>query len=423
MRTMTFRAGAALLAVTAVAAMMTGCSASSGGNSAEKPVTLKLVATTDADQPLIQKVIDAFHKANPKITVNATYTPPTAFTQNVPRSMATPNGPDLVMTFPGVGGGPAAYALQDAGLIVNQNKAPWVKDLTGSQRAALGHDGFIAFKPVGVDVMGVVYNSTYMKEEGLKPAQTWTQMLGLCKTLRSKGIQPMSFGLQDSFTTFFISFALAASTVYTPDPTFDSQQLAGKATFSGNKGWATAFNKFLEMKNAGCFADGYQGTTYAEMGTQLAARKVMMTVTVAPQIASIRQADPKDTFIDVPLPAYDNPSKNGVAVSLSVGMAINAKGKHIPAAQKFVDFANSDANSAIFAKAYGVVPLGSAPAPAGLEAMIAAIKKGRVGSYSNQLWINPDTDTVYTADAQQVLEGTMSVDAFLKAVDQTVKTR
>lgn len=411
----------AAAAVIAVSVTIVGCTATP---SSEGPVTLNLVATSDANAEIIAGIIDEYEADNPDVTVEVTYSPTDVYQTNTVRSMESSNAPDLVMTFAGVSSGTSAYTLQDAGLAVDQSSSDWVSDLSASSRPLLGHDGFVAFKPVGVDTIGVVYNVQLFEELGVAPVSTWTDVIDLCGTLNDMGVAPMSFGLQSSFVTLFASFALAASTVYTPQPTFDADQLAGEATFSDTEGWTTAWEKFVELKDAGCFAPGYEGTTYDAMLQQVAARDVAMTITVAPSLGAIRAANTEDDFAMFPLPAFDDPEKNGVPQSLSVGMAINARSANIDAAQRFVDFVNNPENSLLMAQAYSVIPLAAdAPAPEGLEAMVEAFAEDRVGTFSNQAWISADTASAYTAGGQQVLLGQTSVADFLAALDATVVTR
>lgn len=410
-----------VLAGTAAVLAMAGCVTPAEPSG---PVTLQLVATSDANAEIIQGIIDEYEKANPDVTVEATYSPTDIYQTNTVRSMESSNAPDLVMTFQGVSTGVSAYVLQDAGLAVDQSDAAWVADLPESARPLLGHDGFVAAKPVGVDTIGVVYNEQLFEEAGVEPVSTWTDLIGLCETLNAKGIAPMSFGLQSSFVTFFASFALAASTVYTPEPTFDADLLDGSTTFSDTEGWTTAWEKFVELKDAGCFAPGYEGTTYDAMLQQLAARDVAMTITVAPSLGSIRAANETDDFSMFPLPAFDDAELNGVPQSLSVGMAINAKSPNVAAAQAFVDFVNNAENSALMAEAYSVIPIGEgAPVPEGLDAMVEAFGLGRVGTFSNQAWVSADTTSAYVAGGQEVLLGTKSISDFLAALDATVETR
>ncbi|CAN5488006.1 extracellular solute-binding protein [soil metagenome] len=410
----------AVLVGAAAVMAMAGCAAAP----ASGPVTLKLVATSDANQEIIQGIIDDYAEINPDVTVEATYSPTDVYQTNTVRSMESSNAPDLVMTFQGVSTGVSAYVLQDAGLAVDQSDAAWVSDLPESSRPLLGHDGFVAAKPVGVDTIGVVYNEQLFAEAGVEPVSTWTDLLALCDALNAKGIAPMSFGLQSSFVTLFGSFALASSTVYTPQPTFDADLLDGSATFSDTEGWTVAWEKFVEMKDAGCFAPGYEGTTYDAMLQQVATRDVAMTITVAPSLGAIRAANPDDDFSMFPVPAFDDAELNGVPQSLSVGMAINAKSPNIDAARAFVDFVNNDENSALMAQAYSVIPISAgAPVPEGLDAMIEAFAQGRVGTFSNQAWVSADTTSSYIAGGQEVLLAQKSIADFLAAVDATVETR
>lgn len=396
-----------------VAVLLASCSGSSpdGDN-----VTLQLAATTDVEQAVYDDLIDKFEAANPGINVETAFTPTDQFQTTIPRAMGSNNGPDIVAAFPGIGAGASAYALQDADLIVDQADAPWAADLTDAQRSVLGHDGFIAFNPIGADTIGIVYDTSYFDSIGAEAPTTWSGLLDLCGTLADEGVTPISLGLQSNFVTQFIPYALVASTVYAEDPEFDSEMLAGRGSFE-DSGWRTALEKFEALRDAGCFAETISGTTYETMLQDLATGKAAMTVTVGPSLGPIREANPDGDYAMAPLPAFDDAAENGVPQASSIGLVINKKSKHVDAARKFVDFVNEPENLAALAAGYNVIPRDGA-APAGLEAMSAAFEEQPTGIFPNQLWKSPTGVDSYMAAVQQLFSGQNTVDGVLEAMDQ-----
>lgn len=92
--------------------------------------------------------------------------------------------------------------------------------------------------------------------------------------------------------------------------------------------------------------------------------------------------------------------------------------------RRFVDFANQPENVQTLAGAYNVIPLtDGAPVPDGLDAMVDAIKTGRIGPFPNQLWINPGTGEAFMAGVQQLFGGKTTVEKLLETLDSTYKTR
>lgn len=400
------------VAVAAVAAtMLASCSSGNGGD-----VRLQLAATTDADQSVYAELIKDFEQKNPGVEVKTTFTPNEQFQTTVPRSMGSSSGPDIVAAFPGIGAGPSAFNLQDSGLVVDQSKKAWAADLSDAQKSVLGHDGFVAFNPIGSDTIGIIYDTDFFQKSKLTAPATWSELLDLCGTIKDKGIIPISLGLQTNYVTQFIPYALVASTVYAADPTFDDELLAGEGTFA-DSGWKAALQKFIDMRDAGCFGDSAAGTTYDSMLQQVATKQAAMTISVGPSLGPIRKADPAGKYVIVPLPAYDDAAKNGVPQASSIGLAINKKSKHVAAAQKFVDFVNEPENLAKLAGGYNVIPRGDATAPEGLEAMAKAFGDQPTGIFPNQLWKSPTSIESYMAAVQQLFSDQQSVGGVLKAMD------
>lgn len=416
MRNKVLRLIGATAAAGVLAASMTSCtSGSAGGDGSD--VTLQLAATTDANQAAYESLISDFEAATPGISVETTFTPTDQFQTTVPRSMSSNNGPDIVAAFPGLGAGASAFNLQDSDLIVDQSKASWAADLSAAQRSVLGHDGFVAFNPIGSDTIGIIYNTKYFESVGATTPTTWTELLDLCGTFKEQGVIPISLGLQSNFVVQFIPFALVASTVYAEDPSFDTDMLAGDSTFAGS-GWKEALDKFLEMRDAGCFSDSISGTTYESMIQQLATGQAAMTVSVGPSLGPIREADPEGDYTMAPLPAYDDASKNGVPQASSIGLVVNKNSKSVDSAQKFVDFVNEPENLAKLAAAYNVIPRDVTTAPLGLRAMSAAFASQPTGIFPNQLWKSPTGVDSYMASVQQLFSGQQTVDGVLEAMDQ-----
>lgn len=108
MRTMKFRPLAAIAVVGASGFVIAGCSSSGGSREA---VTLQLAATSDADADAYATLIEAFEEENPTITVETTFSPVDAYQANVPRSMSSANGPDIVAAFPGLELSAGAHTL------------------------------------------------------------------------------------------------------------------------------------------------------------------------------------------------------------------------------------------------------------------------------------------------------------------------
>ncbi len=411
------RLSTAIGLVAATSVMLVGCA--SGQGSESESATIRVVGTTDT-QTAIDALVEAFSAEYPDITVETAYTPTDAYITNTPRAMSGANGPDVAIVFPGVGGQMNARSLLDAGLLADQSDAAWAANLTESQLPLVSQDGVVAMNPLGFDTIGIIYNEDIFAEAGVEPVSTFSDLLDLCRNLRDEGISPMSYGVSSNFVTQFINYALAASTVYLETPNFDDLANAGEATFS-DSGWVDVVEKNIEMQEAGCFADGFTGSNYDQMIADVASGAVAMTVTVGPSFPAIESAAPDGNFAMFPLPAYDEPERNGAPQAFSVGFGINANSAEPEAARLFVDFANEPAQASVFAQNLGVLPFDpAAEVDAKWALQLELISTGRTGPFANQLWPNPQTNEAQMAGMQQIFTGQATVEDVLRAMDDTL---
>jgi raffinose/stachyose/melibiose transport system substrate-binding protein len=381
--------------------------------------TLRIVGTTDT-QTAIEALIEAFSAEYPDVEVLTAFSPTDAYQSNTPRALAGADGPDLAIVFPGVGGPMNARTLLSDGLLADQSDAEWVDSIAPAGLPLVSADGVIAMNPFGYDTIGVIYNQDIFDEQGIAPVSTFSELLTMCRDLRSQGIQPMSYGVSSDFVTQFINYALAASAVYLETPNFDELANSGETTFS-DSGWADVVQKNLEMQDAGCFADGFTGSNYDQMIADVASGAVAMTVTVGPSFPAIDAAAPDGNFAMFPLPAYDDEARNGAPAAFSVGIAISANSSKPELARLFADFANQPEIAAVFAQNLGVLPFDpNADVNPRFADQVELISTGRTGPFANQLWPNPETNAAQMKGMQELFTGQNDVAGVLAGMDATL---
>src|SRR3954469_5944670 len=203
-----------VLALAAVAALVAfaGCgssnksSSSTTGGGASTTSTAKNVKGSISvvgiwvaqEQKNFQRVVDAFNKKYPNVTVK--YNPAgdntptvlsTALSGGRPPDLASVGQPGLVKQF------------QQQGKLKNMEFAR--KDLEANfspDVVKLGTIGgkIYSFIPKGANKSTVWYNVAAFKNAGIKPPKTWDEFLQAAKTLKSSGTPAYSLGAADGWT-------------------------------------------------------------------------------------------------------------------------------------------------------------------------------------------------------------------------------
>jgi ABC-type glycerol-3-phosphate transport system substrate-binding protein len=386
-----------------------------GGDTGTVGGTLQIAAGSEV-KPGVEEVIKAYQAARPEVTIEASYANDTQFATQIKAQLAGSNPPDVLLSLPGTGAATSVGALAKVGALADASDEPWVADIPESQKSEASYDGKTYMFPLGYDPMGIVYDAKVWQKEGMTPPETFSDLLASCKTWRDKGYQPIAVGMKESFVPQFITYALIASTVYRETPDFDEQQAAGDATFS-ESGWKEALDIYVDVENAGCFNDGYQGNSYEEMLDMVTSGKAAMTVTVSASMGAMREANPEAEITMAPFPTTDTPEDNWVAAGTFAGFTVTENAKNKATAFDFLRFVNTPEQAAKYATASGAIPPGDNPDAPGLEAVIEVINDDRTGPYPDHFWPNPDVQATHNAVVQQIFTGQASIEDALKQMD------
>jgi raffinose/stachyose/melibiose transport system substrate-binding protein len=410
------RVGVALAAALLVG--LTACGGDDdGGGSDQGEVggTLKVASQTEVKGGG-EAIIKAYQAARPEVKIQASYAGETQYDPQIKAQLAGSGGPDVFLAFAGTGNPVSVGQLEAAGAILDLSDQPWVDDIPESMRSEVTFDGKTYLYPLGYDPMGIVIDRRVWEENGVEVPTTFSDLLASCDVWRQKGLEPIAVGMKESFVPQFITYALIASTVYRENPDFDAQQAEGESTFS-DSGWKDALDRYVELEEAGCFNEGYNGTSYDEMLNMVTSGKAAMTVTVSASLGAMRESNPDAQIEMVPFPTTDNPEDNWVGSGVFAGYAVNADTGNEATALDFLEFINTPEMSAEFQAAAGAVPLGANPDAPGLEAVIEVIQDGRTGPFPDHFWPNPDVQATHNAVVQQIFTGQTSIEEALEQLD------
>ena len=218
-----------------------------------------------------EKMIDAFEKANPDITIDQTnynYNP--EYLQALSAASASDNLADIVGLQPGSLTQTYSDYLID---LSDYAKAEWGDDWTSvydnvtQSQLQLGNkdgdDGHYIL-PIETQDIYVEYNKTLFEQLGLKVPTTYDELVEVSKTLRDNGYAPLFFGGADGWQHVNL---LLMCTSQISDTLFDECQ-------NGEKAWTCdemkqAMTNYKKLFDDGVMQDGSLSSTSYSDGTTL----------------------------------------------------------------------------------------------------------------------------------------------------------
>ncbi len=218
-----------------------------------------------------EKMIDAFEKANPDITIDYTnynYNP--EYLQALSPASASDNLADIVGLQPGSLTQTYSDYLID---LSDYAKAEWGDDWTSvydnvtQSQLQLGNkdgdDGHYIL-PIETQDIYVEYNKTLFEQLGLKVPTTYDELVEVSKTLRDNGYAPLFFGGADGWQHVNL---LLMCTSQISDTLFDECQ-------NGEKAWTCdemkqAMTNYKKLFDDGVMQDGSLSSTSYSDGTTL----------------------------------------------------------------------------------------------------------------------------------------------------------
>ena len=409
--------GAAALAVVLSAFAMTATAGSQ--------TTLRMVAITEHKDG-VEALVKLYKQKNPNVKLTVTVAPVDTYITVIRAQLNSRNAPDLLMSYPGNGNAASVVQLAKSGITLDLSGESWVKQIPKAFRPISQYQGKTYTRPISTGMIGTLYNRAVFKDVGITSLpRTWDELLATCDKLKAAGKIPFALGMATPWNTQLITYALVASTVVARDPGFPQKQIAGKTTFS-QSGWRDAFNKYMQMRDRGCFDAGAAGTTYEQSLTQIANGDAGMLVQVFDIIPAIEAANPDVDLGAFPLPGVNTPTKVWAPVGAGPSFAVARKSDDSDEAKKFVAFTATRQAVTAYTKATSTIPI-LTPIPRVLPASFApmqtAFNQNRITFYMDQLWPNSQVQPTHFAVVQQLFTKQIDVDEALKQMDTAYKRR
>jgi raffinose/stachyose/melibiose transport system substrate-binding protein len=355
-----------------VAALTVGLSAASAKPKAQ--ITLTLLGSTGGGQAATEIMVKNFERVYPNINIQDTYVDTATEMTLLLTQFQAGNAPDIFPLNPGGGTVIGIWPLATAGRLLDLTGRPWQKRIFPpalSEVSCCGNGkGKIYGWPAVLNPFATIYNNDLFKQLGLSVPKKFSDVLAMCRKIVAAGKIPFVQAFGNVADGSIVGRPSAAEFVYSADPSWNTKRAKGQVTFASSPLWKRAIQSIVDMKDAGCFQPGANGTSRAQKYALFATGQAVMTETVGSEIPNMTAITPSLKVTMFNLPPDDAKNAVGVAIPSTIWSG-NAATAHPKEVRLFIDFLAREKQSSLFAKvAASIAPLD--------------LKKGKLPDYMKQ---------------------------------------
>ena len=293
---------------------------------------ISLITWRSEDADVFKTMIADFESRNTDIKVNLEITSSdiTEYYTVLKSRLISGEGADVLMVHPG----PYQKELAEAGYLL---------DLTGSPLCDTLEPGILTSGQVNgkqysltetYNSFAIYYNEAIFEELGIEAPTDYAGLVAACKKAAEGGYMPVAAGFGEAWVTEILYEALLCAYANGDDNVLHALE-TGEAKLT-DEVYQNVFGDVAAMIADGVFQDSVTGTTYESSISLFASGRAAMLIDGTWSIGNLlgMNADLKFGLVRIP-------STSGSSVGLlspSQGICINANGKNIDAAERFVAY-------------------------------------------------------------------------------------
>lgn len=411
-------AGATALAFAAVA--FTGCASSDAPEAtpeatAEATGQLTILSVSN-NQLGLDSAIERFKAKYPDVDVKVDYADTNGVATTLRTQLLAGTAPDVFTTWPGYSTVVGSARLAPSGYFADLSNYSFSEEIPAAFDELTSYKGKRTMLPYSLNYVGAFYNKNAVEEIGAKVPTTYSEILDFCDAATAAGKVAFGYAAQTGFAVQLFNYAFTATLL---DSDFYDEMEAGKATFSDSE-WVDAFDKLLEMRDRGCFQNGYLASPIEEVVGMVARGEALATVSTSATLGSLKAAADESTeFGMFALPATKKAADTILPASAGNGYALNSKAKNPTAGQLFLEFLGDPKEAAVTADVQGVAPMVASAwtKPPVLAPLFDHLDAGTVSPLVDQLWPNPEVNIAQQEGTQAVLGGQTTAAELLATMD------
>jgi raffinose/stachyose/melibiose transport system substrate-binding protein len=405
-------------------AALTACgSDDSDGGSDSKTITFAYqIANPDA-KSVFETLAKEYEKTHDGVTVKTNPIALNTYGSTITTQLQAGNGPDVFFINAGGGQAGSVGTLGDAGKLLDLTGKVADGSVPENAKASMSFDDKLVAVPVYLAPAGVIFSPMAAEKSGftLDSSSTMEDVMAQCKTV-ADGDQAV-FGLAGSMApnTGIFTAAIAASTVYGPEPDWNEKKAAGETSFADSEGWRAAVQTVKDLYDAGCFQEGAAGAGFDALTNGMG--QGQMLGFAAPGGAAKDIMDSTGGAVTLTVQAM--PAPEGFDTYLMAGtpdaIAGNAASKNKDLALDFIAWMSQPEQTKAAADAAGDIPVGTTdsstllPQYAGVAGLI---DEDKIAQYPYIDWPNGEIYNALGTGVTGLLTGQLSVDDVLESLDK-----
>jgi raffinose/stachyose/melibiose transport system substrate-binding protein len=348
------RAAGVVAGALLVSGSLVACSG--GGGSSDGTVHISYLTQNDPNTvESAHKIIAAFEKKYPKISVKLDSQPPGSEGDNLVKTKLSTGEMDDVFFY---NTGSLLQAIRPDQTLVDLSDQSWMKQVTNDFKSTIKSGKGMYGAPLGTSFAGgILYNKKVYRKLGLSVPTSWAQFMANSQKIRSEapGVTPVIQAYGDDYTAQIWLLADFAN-VARQDSGWAAKYTKNQVKFTA----PPAFEGFAhqeEAAKAGLFNKDFASINNDKALKLLAEGNGAQYPILTNSVATIAQNSPKmvDDIGYFAMPA-DNPAYTAATIWQPNALYIprNTKGDKLKAAKSFVAFAAASPEACAIANEVGV---------------------------------------------------------------------
>ena len=407
------------------ALILSGCSAGAAGaasSSEPQTITFAFGATNDQDKAAYTSLATGFEKLHKGVTVTPLNLPAESYPSAIATRVQGGNAPDTFQAEGGTGQSYSIIPFAKAGLLLKLTDPAITSALPASQKELWTSRDSAYGVPLGTNANGVIYNQQLAASVGVSidAATSLDRIIAQCSVARAKGKTVYGLAGAAAANNAFLATGLATSTVYGPDPNWNTERAAGKRTFAGTPGWVEALTEIKKLSDAGCFQDGAASAGFDALTNGASQGKILGFFAPSNAAKEIMDAAGGHVHLVILPIAAPAGTKTYLSVSADQSVAASAKTKSPKLVQSFLKYILSDAGQQAYSKAVGTIPVTATASTTLLpqfETVKGLIASDTVRGFPSTDWSDAKVYADLGNGVQGILTGQMTVKQVLQQMD------